>query len=106
MDTSTVLFITGIISCVIGVASFVTGIASRARNDGKLEAKLGFCLQGIDEIKKSIVRLESNQDSHNVTIARLDSEIKSLRGTHESEIKGLRHEFDVLRERVNNIEKR
>lgn len=105
MDTSTIVFVAGIISCVIGVASFVTGIAARARNDGKLESKLEFCLKGIEEIKKSVGNIENKQNTHDNTLTRLDSELKSLRKTHEAEIERIEKEIETLRERVNNYEK-
>ena len=105
MDTSTIVFVTGIISCVIGVASFVTGIATRARNDGKIESKLEFCLKGIEEIKRSVASIENKQNTHDNALTRLDSELKSLRKTHESEIERAEHEIEVLKERLNNYAK-
>ena len=105
MDTATIVFVTGIISCVIGVASFVTGIASRARNDGKLESKLEFCLQGIEDIKKSVGKIENKQSSHDNAITRLEAEVKNLSKTHETEIERVEHEIETLRERVNGYER-
>lgn len=94
MDPSTITFVAGVISCIIGVATFITGIASRARNDGNLEAKLGFCLQGIDELKERFVSFESKQGSHNDVIIR-----------HDAEIKALQKDVSELKEKVNKIGK-
>lgn len=101
MDTSTVLFISGIISCVIGVASFVTGMVSRARNDGKLEAKLSFCLQGIEEIKQSIQNISTKQSLHNTNITECKQDIKRV----DEKVNRLEEEFDALRKKVDNYGK-
>lgn len=52
--TETVTFITGILMCVIGIASFVVGMTSRAKSDGILTNKVDTALKGIEEIKRSI----------------------------------------------------
>lgn len=93
MDTSTVVFVSGIISCIIGVASFITGMVSRARNDGKLEAKLGFCLQGIEEIKNNIQGIISKQGSQNEILVEHNAELKRL----DERLNILEREFNELR---------
>lgn len=101
MDTSSIIFVCGIISCVIGVASFVTGMVSRARNDGKLEAKLGFCLQGIEEIKQSIQTISTKQSMHNTNITECKQDIKRV----DEKVNRLEEELDQLRKKVDSYGK-
>lgn len=101
MDTSTIVFVCGVISCILGVATFVVGMITRARNDGKLEAKLGFCLQGIEEIKSSINTLTTKQTTQNNSIIKFETEIAML----QQNVQNLQDEYERLREKVTNIEK-
>lgn len=101
METSTIVFVCGVISCILGIATFVTGMVTRARNDGKLEAKLGFCLQGIEEIKTSISSLNAKQTTQNNSIIKFETEITTLK----LNVKNLQDEYEKLREKVNELEK-
>lgn len=79
METSTIVFVCGVISCILGITTFVTCMVTRARNDGKLEAKLGFCLQGIEEIKTSISSLNAKQTTQNNSIIKFETEQRNYR---------------------------
>ena len=48
MDLSTITFLGGIISCVIGIATFITGMNSRAQKEGVLEQKINQAIEGIE----------------------------------------------------------
>lgn len=77
-SASMVTFICGIISCCIGVATFVTGMISRARQDGQLMEKLDFALIAIDEIKDNVKSIQSEQSEQNSDKAELIIRVKQL----------------------------
>ena len=47
-------FASGIIMCVIGVCTFVTGMTGRAKGLGILSQKVDEALRGIEEIKQTL----------------------------------------------------
>ena len=79
METSTIVFVCGVISCILCITTFVTCMVTRDRNDGKFEAKLGFCLQGIEEIKTSISSLNAKQTTQNNSIIKFETEQRNYR---------------------------
>ena len=52
--SATITFVCGIIMCVIGVASFVTSMVNKARQEGVLISKVDTALSGIESIKEDI----------------------------------------------------
>ena len=51
MDGATITFLIGVISCIIGILTFISGRISKAEQDGRLSEKLDTCAKGIEEIK-------------------------------------------------------
>jgi len=49
------ILIIGVISCGIGVLTYIGGIANKAKNDGRLEQK-------IDDLKAQIEKLDKHSD--------------------------------------------
>lgn len=62
MDASTITLLAGIISCLIGICTFVVGMNSRAQKTGILEQKVDQAVSGIEEIKSE---LKSTSKAHN-----------------------------------------
>lgn len=78
MDTGTITLIIGIISCVIGVSSFVTGRMARAERNGALEAKVTQALDGIVAINSKLEAFSENQESVKLLISTHDEKIRTL----------------------------
>ena len=72
----------GIISCTIGVATFVSAQITKAKQDGMLIAKIDQCVSGIEDIKTDMK--EKNKEIDNVTdehtrkIVRLETQVKNI----------------------------
>ena len=85
--SQTITFICGIILCVIGIATFVTGLVSRAKEDGALSNKVDTALKGIDEIKQTL------------------SEQRNWRETIGIELENHEQKIDTLFNKVESIER-
>lgn len=85
--SQTITFICGVILCVIGVATFVTGLVSRAKEDGALSNKVDTALKGIDEIKQTL------------------SEQRDWRETIGIELENHEQKIDTLFKKVESIER-
>lgn len=85
--SQTITFICGVILCVIGVATFVTGLVSRAKEDGALSNKVDTALKGIDEIKQTL------------------SEQRNWRETIGIELENHEQKIDTLFKKVESIER-
>ena len=74
--------IVGIISCIIGVSTFVSAQVTKAKQDGMQIAKLDQCVNGIEEIKKEMKEknreLDAVIDEHTREITQLQTEMKSV----------------------------
>lgn len=91
--SQTITFICGIILCVIGVATFVTGLVSRAKDDGALSNKVDTALKGIDEIKQTLneqrnwretigIELENHEQKINTLFNKVESIERSIEKYH------------------------
>ena len=78
MDTATLTLVGGIITCIIGVATFVVGMKNRAANDGMLIQKINQALAGIDELKQDFKARASMERSLELRVQAHDEQIKSL----------------------------
>lgn len=66
MDAGTVTFVAGLISCVIGVSTFISGRMTKAERNGSMETKINQALEGITAINH---KLEvSSHDQHAVEL--------------------------------------
>ena len=75
--------VVGIITCTVGIATFVSAQISRAKQDGVQMEKLDQCIRGIEEIKKS-VKEKNNQvdktlEEHTKDIIKLKAEMESMK---------------------------
>ena len=78
LDGATITLIVGIVTCVIGVASFVGSLQNKAQNTGILQQKLEQALQGIEEIKKQVEKSNIVQSNLNLQITSHSEQIKSI----------------------------
>ncbi|MBO4543240.1 MAG: hypothetical protein J5725_08690 [Bacteroidales bacterium] len=87
MDTGTITFLIGIISCVIGVSTFITGRMAKAEKNGSMETKITQALDGISSINKKLEEFTKSQhtidlmvNSHEEQLRTLEKEQAELRG--------------------------
>ena len=82
--SQTITFICGIILCVIGVATFVTGLVSRAKEDGALSNKVDTALKGIDEIKQTLSEQRDWRETIGIELENHEQKINTLFNKVES----------------------
>lgn len=74
--------VVGIIGCVVGVSTFVSAQITKAKQDGVQIAKLDQCVNGIEEIKKSMKdknhEIDAVLDEHTKAITELQTQMKSV----------------------------
>lgn len=78
MDLSTITFLGGILSCVIGVATFITGMNARAQKEGVLEQKINQAIEGIEEIKAEMKSTSTNQNALALLVQSHEEQIKTI----------------------------
>lgn len=76
--SQTITFICGVILCVIGVATFVTGLVSRAKDDGALSNKVDTALKGIDEIKQTLNEQRNWRETIGIELENHEQKIDTL----------------------------
>lgn len=91
MDLSTITLLGGIISCIIGIATFVTGMNARAQKEGVLEQKINQAIEGIEEIKTEMKSTSTNQNA-----------LALLVQSHEEQIKTIFHQVNSIDQRLNS----
>lgn len=77
MDSATVVLLGGIISCIIGIATFVAGMNSRAKKDGMLEQKINQAVEGIEEIKKELKSSSKSQGDLALSMKSTEERLKA-----------------------------
>lgn len=93
--TQTVTFMCGVIMCIIGIATFISALLTRARKDGQLEYKVDEALRGIDEIKSTLNRTQTWQESIGLKVQ-----------SHEEQIVTLFNNYSALEKRVGILERK
>jgi FtsZ-binding cell division protein ZapB len=78
MDTSTVTFIAGVIACIIGILTFVSGRMDKAERNGSLETKINQALDGISAINQKLETSSNNQHSIELMVKSHDEQLKTL----------------------------
>ena len=78
MDLSTITFLGGILSCAIGIATFITGMNSRAQKEGVLEQKINQAIEGIEEIKAEMKSTSTNQNALALLVQSHEEQIKTI----------------------------
>ena len=91
----TVTFLCGVVMCIIGVATFLSALLTRARKDGQLEYKVDAALKGIDEIKATLNHTHSWQENIGLKVQ-----------SHEEQIVTLFNNSIALEKRVANLERK
>lgn len=89
MDKDTILFLVTLIGCGIGIAGFIVGMNSRAKQDGELLAQIKFCVSGIAEIKLDVNMMKN-----------VNTDILTETATQGNRITTLEREIRELKERV------
>ena len=87
--------IVAIVTCVIGVCTFVSGLVARSKSEGQTFEKINQCIKGIEEIKKDLK--ENTVQYNNLHILTVEQ---------ESRIKACEDDIRSIFERLNNYEKR
>ena len=104
MNTISVIgCIVGVVTCLVGVSSFISAMLTKSRQDGIMVAKIDQCVQGISEIKKDIKdknqQLDQILDQHSKDISSMKAEIKTLfayiKEIREDEHNGRRREVRI-----------
>ncbi len=78
MDGATVTLIIAVITCIIGILTFISGRMSKAERDGRLAEKLDTCVNGISEIKAKLTAQETRQNQQNVALENHEQRIVSV----------------------------
>lgn len=94
MDTGTITLVAGIVSCVIGVSTFITGRMAKAEQNGAMETKITQALDGITAINKKLEAFSNSQQ-----------DIQLLTRSNEERIKNLYSITDGLKEQIENVSK-
>ena len=93
--TQAITFVCGVIMCIIGVATFVSALLTRARKDGQLEYKVDAALKGIDEIKATLSHTQSWQENIGLKVQ-----------SHEEQIITLFNNQTALEKRIGILERK
>lgn len=83
MNTTVIIgSIVGVVSCLVGVATFISAQLTKANQDGRLLERVEYVCRGIDEIKRDVKEknkeIDKVLDNHSERIARLESEISMI----------------------------
>lgn len=81
MDTATITLIAGIISCIIGVSSFVSGRMAKAEQNGSMETKINQALEGIAAINRKLEDSAHEQHETDLLVRSHDEQIHTLFNT-------------------------
>ena len=72
----------GVISCIIGVSTFISAQLSRAKQDGVLVEKVDYLVRGFDELKQERKEHDTSQDAiiaeHSIAIENLQTRVKNI----------------------------
>ena len=74
----TILFVCSIVTCAIGISTFVAGMVSRAKNDGTLVQKIEQAIKGIEELKTEVKTISGSQQSLALLVNTHGEQIKTL----------------------------
>lgn len=79
---SVIPVVVGIVSCVIGVATFVSAQITKAKQDGVLIEKVNQCVINTEEIRKDIKEknheIDAIIDQHSRDIVELKTQMKTV----------------------------
>ena len=78
MDMGTLTFAAGLISCIIGVSTFVVGRMNKSEHNGALEEKINQALSGIDTINAKLEKSIENHHAINLAVNTNHEQITTL----------------------------
>lgn len=82
LDYSTITLCIGIITCVIGVSTFVSGRMTKAERSGSMETKIDQALRGIEDLKNQLRSSETNRHNTDLMVRSHDEQIRTLFRQH------------------------
>lgn len=80
----------GIVSCVIGVCTFVSGLVARSKAEGQTFERINQCIKGIDEIKKDLKENTAGYNNLHIVTAEQESRLRAC----EEDIRTLFKKFE------------
>ena len=108
MNYATITLILGVIGCVVGVSTFVSGRMAKAEHNGAIEAKINQAIDGISSINRKLEALSNGQHSIDLMVRSHDEQIKTL-FRQDSELRTTILEMDrtneVLTELLHTMQK-
>lgn len=78
MDAPTITLIIGIIGCVIGVSTFVSGRMTKAERSGSMETKIDQALAGIEKLSRQLEASSTAQHSLDLLVRAHEEQLKTL----------------------------
>lgn len=78
MDKETILFLTSVIACLIGVFTFISAMMQRSKNDGVLANKVDNALKGIDEIKATLNEQRDSTEDLRAIVVKHEEQLTTL----------------------------
>ena len=99
---SAITLVIGVIGCVIGVCTFVSGRMARAERNGSMEAKITQALEGIEGIQRKLEASALTQHTIDLTVHSHDEQIKTLFRQY-AELRALHTEGDRTREVLSEL---
>lgn len=96
MDGATLTLLAGLISCLIGISTFIVGMNSRAQKTGILEQKINQAVTGIEEIKTELKTLSQAQNTLAIQTTSQEERI----GTLQAQISSLEREQKSLESKL------
>lgn len=78
MDTGTITFLIGIIGCIIGISTFISGRMAKAEKNGSMETKITQALDGISSINRKLEDFSKNQHNIDLMVNSHEEQIRSL----------------------------
>lgn len=78
LDTATISLIVGIVTSIIGISTFVSGMIGRAKQDGVLSANVEACVIGVSEIRKTLREMSCSNAVYNTKVDKLEVRVENL----------------------------
>lgn len=75
---NSITFLIAVITCLIGVLTFISGMMQRSKNDGVLSNKVDTALKGIDEIKATLNEQRDSAEDLRIIVAGHEEKITTL----------------------------
>lgn len=81
MDPATITLIVGVVSCIIGVSTFVSGRMTKAEHTGSMETKISQALEGITAINHKLEEFSNGQHEVELLVRSHEEQIRTLFNT-------------------------